>query len=185
MFENLRRSLRDLLDAHPGRGDMGPSLAQMRETLVQARVGLADMRQGIEGTRLSLAAKQRELETVQRRKAQATSIGDAETVRVAERYEAELESRIEVLARKLAVQEDEVALGEREVSEMTAELRNAIGRVPPPAGAGASGIAPDPLADADSAALDELAALERSRARAARDANAEGRLADLKRRMGK
>ena len=70
MFENLRRSLRDLLDAHPGGAD-APSLAQMRETLVQARVGLADMRQGIEGTRLALTAKQRELETVQRRKAQA------------------------------------------------------------------------------------------------------------------
>jgi hypothetical protein len=171
MFENLRRSLRDLLDSHPAHGDAGPSLAQMRETLVQARVGLADMRQGIEGTRLSLTAKQRELETVQRRKAQATAIGDAETVRVAERYEAELVSRIEVLARKLAVQEDEVALGEREVSEMTAELRK--------------GVAEDPLAGAEGAALDELSSLERSRARAARDAHADERLAELKRRMGK
>ena len=86
--------MRDLLDAHPGHGDVGPSLAQMRETLVQARVGLADMRQGIEGTRLSLTAKQREIETVRRRKAQAAAIGDAETVGVAERYEGELASRI-------------------------------------------------------------------------------------------
>jgi hypothetical protein len=179
MFENLRRSLRDLLDAQPGQGD-APSLAQMRETLVQARVGLADMRQGIEGTRLSLTAKQRELETVRRRKAQATAIGDAETVRVAERYETELASRIEVLARKLTAQEDEVALGEREVSEMTAELRKAIGGVPP-----VPGIPEDPLASAESAALDELSSLERSRARAARDAHADERLAELKRRMGK
>jgi hypothetical protein len=43
----------------------------------------------------------------------------------------------------------------------------------------------DPLADADSAALDELSSLERSRARAARDASADERLAELKRRMGK
>lgn len=180
MFENLRRSLRDLLDAHPGHGDVGPSLAQMRETLVQARVGLADMRQGIEGTRLSLTAKQREIETVRRRKAQAAAIGDAETVSVAERYEGELASRIEVLTRKLAAQEDEVALGEREVSEMTAELRKAIGGVAP-----VPGSAPDPLATAESAALDELSSLERSRARAARDAHADERLAELKRRMGK
>lgn len=152
----------------------------MRETLVQARVGLADMRQGIEGTRLSLTAKQRELETVQRRKAQAAAIGDGETVRVAERYEGELASRIEVLTRKLAAQEDEVALGEREVSEMTAELRKAIGGVAP-----VPGTVPDPLATAESAALDELASLERSRARAARDAHADDRLAELKRRMGK
>lgn len=179
MFENLRRSLRDLLDAHPGSAD-APSLAQMRETLVQARVGLAEMRQGLEETRLSLAAKERETETVRRRKAQATAIGDAETVRVADRYEQELSSRVEVLARKLRVQEDELALGEREVGEMTAELRKAIGGVPP-----VPGVAADPLADADSAALDELSSLERSRARAARDANADERLAELKRRMGK
>jgi hypothetical protein len=101
-------------------------------------------------------------------------------VRVAERYEAELVSRIEVLARKLAVQEDEVALGEREVSEMTAELRKAIGGVPP-----VPGVAEDPLAGAEGAALDELSSLERSRARAARDAHADERLAELKRRMGK
>lgn len=180
MFENLRRSLRDLIDAHPGQGDAAPTLAQMRETLVRARVGLADMRQGVEETRLALTSKQRELETVQRRKAQATAIGDAETVRVAERYEAELVARIEVLARKVGVQEDELALGEREVSEMTAELRKAIGGVPP-----VPGTVPDPLADADSAALDELSSLERSRARAARDAHADERLAELKRRMGK
>jgi hypothetical protein len=179
MFENLRRSLRDLIDANPGQGE-APSLAQMRETLVKARVGLADMRQGVEETRLSLTAKQQELATVQRRKAQAAAINDAETVRVAERYEAELASRIEVLTRKLGVQEDEVALGEREVSEMTAELRKAIG--------GASPVPPaavDPAAGGDSAALDELSALERSRARAARDAHADERLAELKRRMGK
>jgi hypothetical protein len=179
MFENLRRSLRDLLDAHPGSAD-APSLAQMRATLVQARVGLAEMRQGVEETRISLAAKEREIETVRRRKAQATAIGDAETVRVAERYEQELSSRIDVLARKLGVQEDELALGEREVGEMTAELRKAIGGVPP-----VPGVQADPLADAGSAALDELSSLERSRARAARDAHADERLAELKRRMGK
>lgn len=152
----------------------------MRQTLVQARVGLADMRQGVEESRLALVAKQRELETVKRRKAQAAAISDAETVRVAERYEAELASRIDVLARKVAVQEEELALGEREVSEMTAELRRAIGGVAP-----VPGVAADPLADAQSAALDELSALERSRARAARDASADERLAELKRRMGK
>ena len=179
MFENLRRSLRDLLDAQPGASD-APSLAQMRETLVQARVGLAEMRQGVEETRIALVAKERELETVRRRKAQAVAINDAETVRVAERYEQELASRIEVMARKLTVQGDELALGEREVGEMTAELRKAIGGVPP-----VPGVTADPLADADSAALDELSSLERSRARAARDANADERLAELKRRMGK
>ena len=180
MFENLRRSLRDLVDARSGRGEAPPSLAQMRETLVGARVGLSDMRRAVEESRLTLAAKQRELATVQRRKAQAGSIGDAETVRVAERYEAELVSRLDILARKLTVQEDELALGEHEVNKMTAELRTAIGGVP-----SAPGITPDPNADTDGTAFEELSSLERSRARAQRNANADERLAELKRRMGK
>lgn len=179
MFENLRRSLRDLLDAPPAQA--GASLAQMRDTLVQARVGLGDLRQAIEESQLALTAKERELETVRRRKGQAQSIGDAETIRVAERYEAELASRVDVLTRKLAAQRDELALAEREVSEMTAELRRAIGGVTPPRSVGAI----DPLADDHSAALDELAALERARGRAARDADADARLAELKRKMGK
>ncbi len=149
----------------------------MRETLVHARVGLSEMRQGVEESRLTLAGKRRELETVQRRKTQAEAIGDGETVRVAERYEAELSSRVDILARKLSVQEDELALGEHDVSEMTAELRKAIG--------GAPSAPPQGVSDPESAALDELSSLERSRARAARDANADERLAELKRRMGK
>jgi hypothetical protein len=179
MFENFRRSLRDLLDSPAAQG--GASLSQMRETLVQARVGLGEMRQGVEESRLALAGKERELDTVRRRKGQAQAIADAETVRVAERYETELASRVEVLRRKLAAQEDELALAEREVGEMTAELRKAIGggAAPPPTAA------IDPLADEQSAALDELASLERARGRAARDADADARLAELKRRMGK
>jgi len=47
------------------------------------------------------------------------------------------------------------------------------------------GVSDDPLAGAEGAALDELSSLERSRARAARDAHADERLAELKRRMGK
>lgn len=179
MFENFRRSLRDLLDSAPAQG--GASLAQMRETLVQARVGIGEMRQGVEETQLALTGKERELETVRRRRGQAEAIGDAETVRVAERYEAELASRVEILTRKLAAQRDELALAEQEVREMTAELRKAIGggTVPRPV------TGTDPLADESTAALDELAALERARGRAARDADADARLAELKRKMGK
>ena len=55
MFENLRRSLRDLLDSPAAQG--GASLSQMRETLVQARVGLGEMRQCVEETRLALTSK--------------------------------------------------------------------------------------------------------------------------------
>lgn len=178
MFENLRRSLREMLDS--GRTDDRALLNRMRETLVQARVGLGELREGVTQARLALDAKRRELETVVRRRVQAEGIGDEETVRVAKRYEAELTARIDVLTRKLAVQEEEVMVAEREVAEMTSDLRRAIGAPPPPPQAPI-----DPLADEQSAALDELSSLERQRTRAAREASAEALLAELKRRMGK
>lgn len=154
----------------------------MRDTLVQARVGLGDLREGVEETRRQVAAKRQELETVRRRKGQAEAISDAETVAVAERYEHALAERVAVLQEKLRVQEAEYALAERGVSAMTSELRRAVGAGAPPPGAGSI----DPLADPGSAALhDELAHLERSRMRATREADAESRLADLKRQMGK
>ena len=154
----------------------------MRETLVQARVGLAELREGVADSRRQLEAKRSELETVRRRKGQAVSISDEETVRVAERYEGVLAERVLVLERKVEVQEQELHLAENEVAAMTAELRGAIGSVPPPAKAAAT----DPLTDpAREAVEQELAHLERSRTRASREADADARLAEMKRKMGK
>jgi hypothetical protein len=182
VFEKLRRSLHELLDAVPNPVDSRASLARMRETLVQARVGLAELREGVADSRRRLDAKRSELETVRRRKGQAMAITDKETVRVAERYELVLAERVTVLERKLEAQEAELRLAEDEVAAMTAELRGAIGGVPSPPKTGA----PDPLVDPAREALDEeLSSLERSRARSARDAEAEARLAEMKRKMGK
>lgn len=182
MFEKLRRTLRDLLDASPGSSSAPASLAQMRDTLVQARVGLGDLHEGLEETRRLVAARRQELETVRRRKGQAQAISDAETVAVADRYEAVLAGRVAVLEEKVRVQEAEYALAEQDVSAMTTELKRAIGGLARSSRAESI----DPLADPDREALyDEIANLERSRKRATREADAESRLADLKRRMGK
>lgn len=154
----------------------------MRETLVQARVGLGELREGVSESRRKLDAKRKELETVRRRKGQAQQIADEETVRVAERYEAVLAERVAVLERKVEAQDAELLLAEGEVAAMTAELRGAIGSVPPPPKAGS----PDPLADPVREALDqELNNLERTRSRASREADADARLAEMKRKMGK
>lgn len=181
MFENLRRTLRDLLDTSNTTVGEPASLAQMRDTLVQARVGLADLREGIAGTRRQRDAKRQELETVRRRKGQAAAISDMETVRVAEHYEGVLAERVAVLEQKIGAQEAELALAEQEVGEMTAELKRALSGVAPPRPTGV-----DPLADPEREAIDaEIANLERSRNARAREVDAESRLADLKRRMGK
>ena len=94
--------------------------------------------------------------------------------------------RTAVFERKLAAQESELALVEREVAEMTAALKSAI----------AGGATGTPLQSAEAAELDampdtstgvadEIDALGRASARSAREAEADRALAELKRRMGR
>ncbi|HVE79619.1 MAG TPA: hypothetical protein VNA89_12180 [Gemmatimonadaceae bacterium] len=153
-------------------------LAKMKQTLALARVAVEEMREGADVTRRRLTRERTELETVRRRRAQAAAIGDAETVRVAERFEAEHAQRVAVLERKLHAQQEELSLAERDVAAMTAELRAAVQGGP----RGPAPRVPEPEADPARAELDELA---RKGKRAARDAEAEEKLAALKRRMGK
>jgi len=162
----------------------------MKDTLVRARMGIDDLRAGVELTRSRLLAERRELETVQRRKTLAQGIGDAETVAVAERYERQHAERTEVLGRKLEVQERELLISERDVSEMTEELRTALGSAlgGAPGGAGKTRGVDAPAAPGGAPADDlagDLDALGRQRQRAERDAGAEAQLAEMKRRMGK
>ena len=171
--------------------------SQMKESLVLARLALDDLRKGADQTRARLAQERRELETVLRRKSLAAGINDAQTVQVAERFERQHAERVAVLERKLGAQESELSLAEREVQEMTAELRAAISGAPMPGGSVGTGASPDatgdddPLADIarDDAAGDplreEISSLDRQQRRAASDARADALLAELKRRMGK
>lgn len=185
MFESFRESLRDLMDRSTPPEERRSGLAQMKQTLVLARMGLDDLRAGLTKTRERLAHEQRELETVRRRKGLAAGINDVETVALADKYEVLHAERTEVLTRKLAVQEAELSMVEREVAEMTSALKGAM-----------AGVGGSPPLQSDTAALDEMLdgganvaqeidALGRAGARAARDADAERQLAELKRRMGK
>jgi len=186
MFEHFRQSLRDLMDRATPPEERRAGLAQMKQTLVQARMGLDDLRAGIAQTRQRLAAEQRELDTVRRRKGQAAAINDTETVALAEKYEALHAQRTGMLERKLSAQEEELALVESEVTEMTAALKGAL-----------SGATGTPLQNADAAAeldamldssagvAEEIDALGRASHRSAREAEADRLLAELKRKMGK
>jgi hypothetical protein len=188
MFDNFRESLRDLMDRSTTPEARRAGLAQMKQTLVQARMGLDDLRGGILQTKQRLAAEQRELETVRRRKGLAAGINDQETVQLAEKYEVLHAERTDVLTRKLAVQESELAMVEREVAEMTSALKTAM------SGAGGAPLKAESAAEAElDAMLDncgadvaqEIDAIGRASARSAREAEAERLLAELKRRMGK
>jgi hypothetical protein len=132
----------------------------MKATLIEARVSLEAMRAGVGQERTRLEVERRELETVRRRRVLAEGIGDAETVKVASRFERHHEERVTVFARKVDAQEAELVLVEREVAEMTAELREVL--------QGRATSVSDPTSGAHAADID-----------------AELRLAALKRRMGK
>ena len=181
MFENLRRSLDDMLARATRPEDRRLIMARMKGTLVQARLGVDDLRSALEQTRRRLEQERRELDTVRRRRALAVGINDAETAAIAERFEAQHDEKVRILTEKLAVQEREVAVGERELDEMKAELRKAMASGPM---AGMAASLDDPLPDEGAKVSEEIDALARERARSERDAEADRRLEELKRKMG-
>jgi hypothetical protein len=187
MFDSFRQTLRDLMDRATPPEERRAGLARMKQTLVTARLGLDDLRGGVAITRQRLDVERRELETMRRRKGLAAGIKDAETVALAEKYEAHHAERLAVLTRKLEAQEAELMIAERDVEEMNAEFKSAmLGATPPgtPLGREAAAAA-DAAAGDGSHVAEEIDAMGRARARSEREADAERRLAELKRRMGK
>ena len=189
MFESFRQALNELMDRATPPEVRREGLARMKETLVMARMGLDDLRKGVTTTRLRLDAELRELETMRRRKGLATGINDQETRALAEKYETHHSERADVLRRKLEAQEAELAIAERDVGEMTAEFKTAMAGGSMAGGAldadRAARAEADAVLDNGTNTAEAIDALGRAGARAAREAEAERQLAELKRRMGK
>jgi hypothetical protein len=187
VFDGFRRSFEDLLNRATRPEERRVVAARMKETLVQARMGLEDLRTGLEKSKQRLAAEERELETVRRRKQLAEGIKDRETVDIAAKYEEMQTQRVDVARQKVAAQTAELSLAERDVTEMAAQLRAVMSGAD--IGQGASA-AIDPGMEtgeqAEGAELgSEIDSLGRARAAAEREADAARRLDELKRRMGK
>ena len=187
MFEHIGQSLEDLLARATRPEDRRMVLARMKGTLVQAQLGVDDLRSALQQTQRKLEAERRELETVRRRKELAVGIKDAETVTVAERFERQHLDRITLLEEKLAVQSREVEMAERELESMKVEFRGAMAGGPSVAGAPATADPlDDPLGESEPRRVrEEIDGLARERARADRDADADRRLEELKKKMGK
>ena len=186
VFDAFRRSFEDLLNRATRPEERRIVAARMKETLVQARLGLDDLRNGLQAARKRLAAEEHELETVKRRKTLAEGINDRETVDIATKYEEMHAQRVEVARQKLAAQEAELALAEKDVGEMTAQLRAVMSGADTGHGPSAAidpGMEPDERPDAD--LRSEIDSLGRARAAQDREADAARRLDELKRRMGK
>ena len=186
VFDAFRRSFEELLDRATRPEERHIVASRMKETLVQARIGLDDLRTGLEKARKRLTAEERELETVRRRKQLAEGISDRETVEIATKYEELHSQRVDVARQKVSAQEAELSLAERDVREMTAQLKTVLAGTDSRSPAGAIDPSMDsPETSERSTLRDEIDSLGRARASADRDADAARRLDELKRRMGK
>ncbi len=190
MFESLKSTIEDLLGGRVHPGDRRAVINDMKQALVMAKLGVEDLEQGVAITRKKLDAERQGLDTVMRRKGLAAGINDAETVAIAEKYEGQHREKIAVLERKLEAQEAEASIARRDYDEMLTQLKAAsAGAGSVGAGAAPPGTSRGPtdaeLGLPDDGALNaELDSMHRQRAREAKDADADARLEELKRRMG-
>ncbi len=179
VLEDLRAAFNAALQA--ARGDPRDRLRLMREAVIEAKTSISKMRDGVAATRKRLDAERKSLDDAERRGRMATEIGDQETATVAAEFAGKHREKVAVLERKLAAQEAELALGEREVAEMTASLKSADKR----AAIGESFSTPQNQREETtdrSAQFDELATKLDNQSR---EALAEEQLQELKKKMGK
>ena len=188
MFERLRAAINAALDAATPPEDPRAFLALMREAVIDARASIEAMREGVAQTDGRLAHERKRLEDAERRGRLAAGIEDAETIEVAKQFATKHRERVEVLEQKLVAQQEELALAEREYGDMKSKLKHAErDRVTGDAARHvesawrnvevAGGARPD-------SELDE-SVLGSRMDRAAREAEAEDQLEELKRRMGR
>ncbi len=185
MFDDIRHAFRELLHGNVPPEGRRELIAVMKDTLVQAKLALDDLREGVDITRKRVAQETMELETIRRRKGLAQNVNDAETVTIAERFEQQQAERLSVLQQKLAAQEGELALVERDVAEMKDQLKAALAGVGSGMRSGTVDAAADPLDEGNAALEQQLNDLRRAERRANADASADAALAELKKRMGR
>ena len=188
MFESLKTTIQDLLHGRVAPGDRRAAIYAMKSALVSAKLGVDDLREGVEVTRRKLNTEREQLETVRRRKTLAEGIDDTETIALAVKYEQQYGDRVNVLARKLEAQEAEAELAERELAEMMTALKSAnagVGSNTDPTAPRRGEISDEELGlPNDSKLNDELNNLARATKRSAADADADAKLAELKKKMG-
>ena len=189
MFKRLRDALERALEAATPPPDLGQIASQMREAVVEQKAGVRLMREELAKAEEQLAAEQGQLVIAQRRRDLAAAINDAETVGVAEKFIARHQERGAVLEKKVAAQREELALAERDLTEMMTQLQEAGRRNPSLGDKGSSTEAAwNSLGEAgmDRPELDLEQELLKTRAqRAAREAAADARLDELKKKLGR
>jgi hypothetical protein len=125
VFEGLKARLEKLLADHTPPGDPRQRAALLHAALVDAKVAVSEMQDALAATERALAAERKHMEDADRRGRLAAQIPDPETVQVAEQFAARHRKRVQVLELKLTAQREELSLTQRDVEQMTLELRQA------------------------------------------------------------
>ena len=188
MFNRLRDALERALAAATPPPDLGAIAAQMREAVIEQKAAVRALQEELDKAATLLAHQQGELATAERRREQAASISDAETMDVADKYIAKLKERVPVLEKKVAAQREELALAERDLGEMTTQLAEAARRGPETVSGRSAEAAWNELGKGgmDRPETDLEGELLKGRMqRAEREAVADAKLDELKKRMGR
>jgi len=180
VFDGLKARLDQLL-RDGARSDPRAYAAGLRDALLEARVGVGAMREALAATERELGSERKQLEDAERRGRLAAAVPDAETVAIAERYAERHRARVHILERKLVVQHEELALGERELAEMIDEARRAAAGHPSDTIAAAW----RDLESAGAAPPDRDDRLRADTDRQRRESAIEAQLAYLKKKLGK
>lgn len=176
MFERLRAAVNAALDAAMPPPDWRDLRGQMHRAAVEGRAALTKMRDDLQQAERALTAERQQLDDARRRGRLAEGIDDQETAEVAHRFVTKHEERVGVLEQKVEAQRAELGLAEREVEEMVAQWKELERR----------GSATEPGARPESVLPDlDGERLRDSLDRTAREADADERLRELKKRMGK
>jgi len=179
MLEDFKARLDRLFRDRGGGDDPRAHAAALRDAVVEARAGLTSLREALAASERELAAERKQLADAERRRRLAAELPDPETVAVADRFAGRHRERITLLERKVVVQREELVLMEREIGEMTAQLRNGT------AGSDAIRAAWRDLAAAGASPPSDEERLAHEADRRRRDEAIEAQLEYLKRKLGR
>lgn len=188
MFKNLREKLEAMMAAATPAEHPRETAGLLREALIEMRAAVQPLREGLEESERTLVAARAELETAVRRRDMAAQIPDEETVTIADKYIARHQGRLVVLEQKVAAQRAELMLAEQDLAQMTTEFNAAVKGLGGATAGQSAGAAWDGLGRAgmDRPEVDTDQELLRHRLdRAAIEADADAKLEELKRRMGR
>ena len=188
MFQRLRDALERALAAATPPPDLGEIASQMRDAVIEQKAAVRLMREDLDKADQLLTTERSQLDTAQRRRELASGIQDTETVAIADKFIVRHQERIAILVKKVEAQREELSLAERDLADMTTQLLNAARRNPSITSERSANDAWNGLGKGgmDRPETDLEGELLKGRMeRAAREAAADAKLDELKRRMGR